>query len=310
MIVAILIVLGLAFGSFVNALVWRLHEQEERAKSKEQRRKKGKAKNTAKLSSHTSVLSSKDLSILKGRSMCPSCKHGLAAKDLVPVLSWLTLRGKCRYCHKPISIQYPLVELITATLFVISYLLWPDVAHATLAACFAIGRTPDAQTLTFFGIWLVYMVGFVVLAVYDLKWYLLPNKIVYSLIGVAAIQSFLTVFVFGGGIANAKQIALSFIVGGGLFYLLYQISNGKWIGGGDVKLGMLLGIVLADPQLALFMIFVASLLGSLVTLPLIAVHKLTKTTHIPFGPFLIAGAIVARLFGVAIIAWYRIKLLI
>src|SRR3989344_6490262 len=135
MIVAILIVLGLAFGSFVNALVWRLHEQEERAKSKEQRRKKGKAKNTAKLSSHTSVLSSKDLSILKGRSMCPSCKHGLAAKDLVPVLSWLTLRGKCRYCHKPISIQYPLVELITATLFVISYLLWPDVAHATLAAC-------------------------------------------------------------------------------------------------------------------------------------------------------------------------------
>ena len=92
--------------------------------------------------------------------------------------------------------------------------------------------------------------------------------------------------------------------------MLYQISNGKWIGGGDVKLGMLLGIVLADPQLALFMIFVASLLGSLVTLPLIAVHKLTKTTHIPFGPFLIAGAIVARLFGVAIIAWYRIKLLI
>lgn len=297
-----IIMLGFVFGSFVNALVWRLHEQSKKPKAESGKRIANKKK--------SAQLTANDLSIWKGRSMCPNCKHGLVAKDLIPVLSWLTLRGKCRYCHKPISIQYPLVELLTAGLFIISYLHWPNEAHATLAACFAVGRTPSAQALTLFGFWLVFLIGFVALAVYDLKWYLLPNKIVYSLMGVAAVQSILTVFVFGGGVHLAGQIALSLVVGGGLFYLLYQVSSGKWIGGGDVKLGMLLGIVLADPQLSLFMIFVASLLGSIVTLPLLAAHKVTKSTHIPFGPFLIAGAIVAQLFGAAIIGWYRSKLLI
>lgn len=296
----------------MNALVWRLYEQgkEQGAKSKGNKEQRGKSREQRKLSSHISALRSRDLSIIKGHSMCPSCRHKLAPKDLLPVLSWLWLRGRCRYCHKPISVQYPLVELTTAVLFVFSYLYWPYLAHLTLAACVAAGRNPSTEALTLFGFWLVYLVGFVALAVYDLKWYLLPNKIVYSLMGLALVQAALTVFVFDGGLHALRQTVLSFAVGGGLFYLLYQISSGKWIGGGDVKLGMLLGLVLADPQLSLFMIFAASLLGTLVSLPLMGTHKLTKTSHIPFGPFLIAGAIIARLFGVAIIGWYRTKLLV
>ena len=102
MIIAVLAVLGLVFGSFVNAFAWRLHEQESLLEKK----KKPSAKQLAKLS------------IVKGRSMCPECKHELAAKDLIPVFSWITLKGKCRYCGKPISWQYPAVELATALLFV------------------------------------------------------------------------------------------------------------------------------------------------------------------------------------------------
>src|SRR5665213_2769212 len=97
MIIALLALLGLVFGSFVNALVWRLHEQEVLL----EKRKKPSKKQLEKLS------------ILNGRSMCPHCKHELAIKDLVPLFSWIALKGKCRYCGKPISWQYPVVELLT-----------------------------------------------------------------------------------------------------------------------------------------------------------------------------------------------------
>ncbi len=103
-------VLGVIFGSFVNALVWRLHEREElRAQLTElSSRKRFSVKRLNALSSRLQALS-----VWRGRSMCPHCDHELAAKDLVPVLSWLSLRGRCRYCGKPISRQYPAVELLT-----------------------------------------------------------------------------------------------------------------------------------------------------------------------------------------------------
>src|SRR5690606_15326595 len=104
MVIIVLALLGLIFGSFVNALVYRLHEQSAQGKKQ---RTKGKVKN-------------KQLSISKGRSICVHCKHELAWYDLIPVLSWLLLRGKCRYCHKPISRQYPVVELVTAAIFALS----------------------------------------------------------------------------------------------------------------------------------------------------------------------------------------------
>ncbi|HEX7368051.1 MAG TPA: prepilin peptidase, partial [Candidatus Saccharimonadales bacterium] len=147
MIIVVLTVLGLIFGSFVNALVWRLHEQEGKSKKSRQQ-----------------------YSILNGHSMCPNCHHELAAKDLVPVLSWLWLRGKCRYCRKPISWQYPAVELMTGLLFVGSYLWWP--------------LSLQGVGLFQFVVWLGFIVGFMALAVYDLRWFTLPNRIVYPLIAL------------------------------------------------------------------------------------------------------------------------------
>ena len=145
---------GLIAGSFINALVWRIREQ----------------------SIHTN---SKDLSIVNGRSICPNCKHKLAAIDLIPVFSWLSLRGKCRYCHKSISPQYLIVELITAAAFILSYAFWPQPVSGIEAVEFAI--------------WLVLLSGLVALFIYDLKWRILPNRILYPLLSIAAILAFINI---------------------------------------------------------------------------------------------------------------------
>lgn len=258
MIIAVLTVAGLVLGSFVNALVWRLHE---------------------------------GLSVSRGRSMCPHCKHALGAMDLVPVLSWLSLGGKCRYCGQPISIQYPLVELATAGLFVASYIWWPV----------ALG---GAQTAIFV-LWLALLAGLVALAVYDLRWLTLPNKLIYPLAVIAGLQTAIIIASADSPSTALLNTVLAVAVGGGLFYLLFQVSEGKWIGGGDVKLGWLLGLVVATPAKAVLFIFLGSLMGSLVSVPLLAKGRLKRTSVIPFGPFLIAGAIITVLFGGSVLHWYQ-----
>ena len=266
MIIAFLAVLGLCLGSFVNALVWRLHEQSSRPQAKH-------------------------LSITKGRSMCPHCKHELAAKDLVPVLSWIALAGKCRYCRRPISVQYPLVELGLAGLFIVSYLWWPAAFYT-------------AQTIIFI-LWLAILTGLTALTVYDLRWFTLPNRIVYPLAAVVAAYAAVSVSTASNPAMALLNIVLAVIVGGGLFYLLFQVSKGKWIGGGDVKLGWLLGLTVGTPARAALFIFLGSLLGSLVSAPLLVSGRLKRQSLIPFGPFLIAGAILTVLFGTDILNWYQ-----
>lgn len=268
MIIAILVVLGLCFGSFVNALVWRLRQQET---------VKGK--------------SLKQLSILNGRSMCPECRHELSVKDLIPVLSWLSLKGKCRYCGKPISPQYPLVELATVVLFVVSYLWWPVPLGGAQTAILAL--------------WLALLVGLLALLVYDIRWSLLPDRIVYPLAGLAVVQMIIAVAANNRPPLALGNEALAVAIGGGIFYILFQASEGKWIGGGDVKLGWLLGLIVGTPGRSILLIFIASLAGSLVSLPLLASHRLKRSSVIPFGPFLIIAAIIVQLFGHTILHWYQ-----
>ena len=274
MIIAVLIVVGLALGSFINALVWRVREQEVE---------------TAKESSDKKYL--KQLSVTKGRSMCPHCKQGLAGKDLIPILSWLSLRGKCRYCREPISVQYPLVEAATAVLFVASYLWWPF--------------TLEGTQIVLFGLWLLLVVGFMALIVYDWHWKLLPDRIMYPLALVAAIFAFIRITSADSPITALINTILAVGVGGGIFYVLYQVSKGKWIGGGDVKLGWLLGLIVATPGRSVLLIFLASLLGTIISLPLIATSRLKRDSTIPFGPFLIIAAILVQLFGQMILQWYN-----
>jgi len=276
MIIVALVLLGLCLGSFVNALVWRVHEQEHE---------------TAKKKPNQKYL--KKLSITKGRSICPHCQHELAAKDLVPVFSWLYLRGKCRYCHKPISWLYPLVELLTAVLFAVSYIWWPT--SLTLVY---------QQVL--FGLWMVLVTGFMALSVYDVRWYILPNRLLYPLYLPAGLWAGIILAHVDKRLSSGLlELAGALLIGGGLFYAIYQLSQGKWIGGGDVRLGWLLGLIVLTPARALLFIFGASLLGCFVAIPLMVKKGLKANSVVPFGPFLMAGAFLTVLFGASLLHWYH-----
>ena len=269
MIIAVLVVLGLIFGSFANATIWRLHEQS---------RSNRKAKPA-------------NLSITTGRSVCTHCGHVLTPRDLVPVLSYLALRGKCRYCRKPID-DTPLAELLVAGLFTASYIWWPG--NLSLAAL-------PAEWIIF-GLWLAVVVGFVILALYDLRWFLLPDRVVFPLVGIAFLQVLVRAYLSGPSALVAAFWGITLIAG--LFYLLYVVSRGTWIGFGDVKLAIVLGLLVGGPFPALLTVFLASFLGSLAAVPLVMRGKPIAKTRVPFGPFLIAATVLVVLFGHAILTWY------
>lgn len=266
MVLILLVLVGLVAGSFVNALVWRLHEQA----------KKSSARRT-------------DLSLLRGRSMCTQCRHQLAAADLIPVVSWVALRGKCRYCHTRISWQYPAVELATAGLFGLSYAAWPY-------------PLAEFSNYALFVTWLAALVLAIALVVYDLHWMLLPNRLVYPFGAVAAVAVAIDYLRVGepGIVWSALVGSLCF---GGLFYVIYQVSRGKWIGGGDVRLGFILGLLLGW-QKAILGLTAAAYLGTAVIVILLLAGKYRRNLKLPFGPFLLSGAVIAMLWGQTIIDWY------
>lgn len=170
-----------------------------------------------------------------------------------------------------------------ALLFVGSYWLWPNVL--------------TGLGLMDFCFWLAFLVGFVALAVYDLRWFILPDRIVYPLIGLAVAQNFLSALLFHTGWQGLLGSVWGVLIASGIFFVLFQLSDGAWIGGGDVKLGIVLGIILGGPMLSLLLLFVSSVLGTLVSLPLLALGKAKRSSLIPFGPFLIAATIIIELFG-------------
>lgn len=256
MVILVLVVFGLVWGSFVNAFVWRLHEGKD---------------------------------WVRGRSECTVCHHPLAPEDLVPVVSWLLLKGKCRYCHKPIK-DGPIVELSVPLLFVISYIWWPWALQG--------------GGLLRFILWLVFLVGFVILAVYDLRWKLLPNRVVYPLTVLSIFQMLTLVLFYSASLSLLWNAIVGALIISGGFYTLFQMSGGKWIGGGDVKLGVVLGILCGGAWQALLLLFIASLAGTLTTVPLLLSKKLKAKATIPFGPFLLLAAVIIELFGAAIIHWY------
>lgn len=229
----------------------------------------------------------KDEQFVTGRSKCTHCRHELKAIDLVPVFSWVFLKGRCRYCKAKISGEYALIELLTGFLFGLSYfVLMPN------------GTIEVIQ----FVMWLVILSGLIVLAVYDLKWYLLPDKILIPLLIPVVILLGLS-FLDGGSYKTVTGPIIAAIAFGGFFYLLAAVSGGKWMGGGDIKLSFLMGLLLGIQKTSVAML-VAFNTAAIVGVYLIVTKKIKRQSHIPFGPFLIGGTIVAYLYGQNIIDWY------
>lgn len=278
--IAVLSLLGVILGSFVNALTWRLHEQAQLARA-------GKKTAASKAKKH---LNAKELSVVHGRSMCPSCYHTLAAVDLVPVLSWLWLRGRCRYCKESISWQYPVVELLTGILFAWSFAAWDRPLHGVVVFQLAC--------------WLALLIGFVALAVYDVHWFLLPDKLVLPVTVLAALDVLVVALWRQSWSALYMPLLGGFVIFG-LFWTLFQVSKGGWIGGGDVKLAVALGLLAGTPFRALTVIFFASLIGTVASIPLLMRGRKGLQARLPFGPCLLLATVIVVLHGDSIANWYQ-----
>lgn len=247
-------VLGLLIGSAINAIVWRLYVGR---------------------------------SWSRGRSMCPDCEHPLAARDLVPVASWVMLRGRCRYCRQRIHWQYPLVESITAAAF-------------TLSAVVLSPSTPYGYFML--AAWLVMLTLLIILAVYDARWMILPDKVMVPAIiiaaGLAASSAFLA-----HSLTRLTGPLLAALLAGGFFLFLAVATRGRGMGGGDVKLAFLMGLILGIKATAIALV-VAFNVAAVVGVILILTHRKKRRDYLPFGPYLIGATILAFLYGQDIAGWY------
>lgn len=222
-------------------------------------------------------------SILTERSHCPKCRTKLIWYDLVPLLSYVTLWGRCRKCKEPISPQYPLVELGTGLLLVA---LW-----------WKFGFTVLFFVLSFISLFLI------VIFVYDILKLQVANWLTYSALGVWVV--WVTVSNSVAALQNYSiiDLILGGVFFGGFIWMLYFFSKEKWMGAGDVALGLLVGLIVGWPNV-LAAAFLAFFIGAAAGGLLMISKKKGWQTQVPFAPFLILGLWITLLFGQNIVGWY------
>lgn len=225
-------------------------------------------------------------SVVTPRSRCPGCATPIAPRDNVPVASWLLLRGRCRSCAEPISARYPLVELATAVLF------------ALTAVRFGV----DAALPAF----LVFVAALIAITAIDLELYIVPNRVVYPTLFVS-VPLLLLAAAVDGEWSPARDAAVG---GAGAFaaFLLIHLASPRGMGFGDVRLSGVIGMFLGWLGLwhVALGLFLAFLLASVIGVGLIAVKLRTRKDHIPFGPFLALGAVLAVLAGEPLLRLYGV----
>lgn len=240
-------IFGLIIGSFLNCLIWRLYKDET----------------------------------LSGRSYCPNCRKTIAWYDNIPVLSFVLLRGRCRHCQKRISWQYPLVELITAGLFL--KIFWIDQA------------LPSSELFLLRD--LLFTAGMIAVFVYDFRWQMIPMLVVWPLAAIILALNLLLGF-------GLMAVVLGGVAGLAFFGLQYFLTKKRGIGEGDVWLGLLLGLFFAEAGKLLLLLVLAYGIGAITSLILMAGGKKKWHSRIALGPFLAFAAIITLIWGKGIIAWY------
>lgn len=274
---------GLLAGSFAGAQVWRL-----RARQLQEDKQANEPYDKRQLKKLEPLL---DTSVVSDRSRCLECAHQLAWYDLLPLISWLSTSGKCRYCAKPIGWFEPVIELGVMTFFVGSFLLWPAALDAPLA-------------ITIFASWLLAGVPLAILFAYDAKWFLLPDGPMAAFIALSALHAGLLLYSEDLTIGALVSLLGAIGVISGLYGLLHVVSRGTWVGYGDVTLGVGLGLLLGKWELAVVAVFLANLIGTLIVAPGLTRGTIDRKSHMPFGPLLILGMIIAYFFGQPIVDWY------
>ena len=244
---AIIVFLGLAIGSFLNVVIHRLPRGE---------------------------------SLVSPGSRCPSCGYALRPLDNVPVLSYVALRGRCRACGVRIPPRYPVVELATAALFVLHYLVF--------------GWTP------LLAVRLLFAAAMVALFAIDLEHQLLPDAITLPGIVLGLLAS---LFLPPG----LRDALIGLLVGGGVLWLIgeayYRYSGEEGMGGGDVKMLAMIGAFLGWELVIVTLVF-SSIAGSLIGVLLILTKRGGLKYALPYGTFLAIAGVVASLYGAGIVDWY------
>lgn len=242
MLIKILILIAsLLIGSFLNVVIHRLPRKE---------------------------------SVLWPGSHCPHCQQRLAAGDLIPLFSFIWLRGRCRTCGQPISPRYPLVEIITAVCFFIIFLEWGLSLQTVVGWIFS---------------------GFVIAAAFiDIADGIIPDRLTYPGMVTGIILSFFTI-----GIRSSLTGLLVF----GSFLLATALLSKGGMGGGDVKMAAFVGAFLGFPE-SLLALFLSSLLGGIWAVALLITRKATRKSAMKFGPFLSLGAWLVFMYGHKLIDIY------
>lgn len=248
-----LFILGAIAGSFSYATYWRIR-----------------------------IFSKNTHSLLSDRSRCDNCNRQLSVIDLIPIISFVLTRGRCRYCNSKIALGNIVIEIIIGFLFVINYVFWP--------------MQITGIYIFYFALWLLVITGFTILSLYDFRWKELPSVVIFTLYIIVVI-GLVAYIISSDNYSFILSRILGFIFGGGIFYLLYQVSRGKWIGGGDVRLGGLIGLIVGGPINSLIMIFLASVLALLFIVSSIILKKPKLDKEVPFGPFLMLSCVIIVLFG-------------
>lgn len=201
------------------------------------------------------------------------CKYQLRWYDNIPIISWLSLGGKCRKCKHKIGYAEILAEVGLALAFVLSFVFWPT-------------SLVEPLEIVNFGLFLALLTVFTVLFIYDAKWCELPMSLMMGALGISVVYFLLSNY------PNFEIDWLSFVGGmlilPGFYYLMYKLSHECWVGGGDWILCLPLAVMLSNFWLALMCVFASNLIGSIVVLPIVIKTK-NKKMKIPFGPFLILG---------------------
>jgi len=240
---AFIIFAGLIIGSFLNVIIYRLPLKK---------------------------------SIIFPASHCPKCETKLKYYDLIPVLSYLFSKGRCRYCGEKISLQYPIVELLTALLFLLTFLKY--------------GLTAE------FIILIILISALITVSFIDIDKQIIPNEITFSLITNGLILALIFDHI------SFINSVLGLIIPGGLLLLIALIYK-KGMGLGDVKLVAMIGVFIGW-KFALLSIFIGALIGSIYGVYMMIKTGMDRKTRIPFGPFISLGAVVMILYGNKLINWY------
>ncbi|GAA5097120.1 A24 family peptidase [Microbacterium yannicii] len=241
---------------------------------------------------------------LTRESRCPRCDARVTPPQNVPVVSWIALRGRCASCGEPISVRYPLVEVLTGGAFIgVAWLFGASVFRTDAPASAGIGGAWVGAALVVVAFLYLAAIS-VALTFIDLDTHRLPNTIVLPSYAVAGI-----LFTLASVSGHDWPALLRAAVGGAVlygFYLLLRSIRRGGMGGGDVKLAGVLGIYLGWLGWGPLTVgtFAAFLLGGMFGIILLAFRRAGRTSAIPFGPWMLAGAWVGILFGERIATWY------